>query len=193
MLLLIDNYDSFTWNLCQYFQQTGVAVRVIRNDAITVQQMSELPLSHLVISPGPCTPEQSGVSIDAIRYYAGKIPVLGVCLGHQAIVRAFGGQVVRAHQPMHGKTSIICHDGRGVFSGLNQPLRVTRYHSLIADPDSLPDCLEISARYQQPGKAGEIMAIRHRSLAIEGVQFHPESILSEQGLALLKNFVDQTR
>lgn len=193
MLLLIDNYDSFTWNLCQYFQQTGIAVQVVRNDAITLEQMCELPLSHLVISPGPCTPEQSGISIAAIRHFSGKIPVLGVCLGHQAIVQAFGGKVVRARQPMHGKTSLISHEGRGIFQGLNHPLTVTRYHSLIADTASLPECLEITARYQQTGFPDEIMAVKHRTLAVEGVQFHPESILSEQGLELLKNFVHQTQ
>ena len=191
MLLLIDNYDSFTWNLFQYFSLTGVDVRVVRNDAITIDEMSSLPLTHLVISPGPCTPDESGISMAAIRHFAGKIPVLGVCLGHQAIVSVFGGQVVRARQPIHGKTSAIVHRGVGVFSRLNNPLTVTRYHSLIAERASLPDCLEITAWTEVNGEPDEIMGIRHKTLPVEGVQFHPESILSEQGVELLKNFVEQ--
>lgn len=191
MLLLIDNYDSFTWNLFQYFSLTGVDVRVVRNDAITLEEMSRLPLTHLVISPGPCTPDQSGISMAAIRHFAGKIPVLGVCLGHQAIVSVFGGNVVRARQPIHGKTSVILHRGIGVFRQLNNPLTVTRYHSLIAERSSLPDCLEITAWTEVNGEPDEIMGIRHKTLPVEGVQFHPESILSEQGVELLKNFVTQ--
>ncbi len=191
MLLLIDNYDSFTWNLFQYFSLTGVDVRVVRNDAITIEEMCQLPLTHLVISPGPCTPDQSGVSMAAIRHFAGKIPILGVCLGHQAIVRVFGGKVVRARQPIHGKTSAIIHRGIGVFRQLNNPLSVTRYHSLIAERVSLPDCLEITAWTEINGEPDEIMGIRHKTLPVEGVQFHPESILSEQGVELLKNFVSQ--
>lgn len=191
MLLLIDNYDSFTWNLFQYFSLTGVDVRVVRNDAITLEEMCLLPLTHLVISPGPCTPDQSGISMAAIRHFAGKIPILGVCLGHQAIVSVFGGKVVRARQPIHGKTSAIIHRGIGVFRRLNNPLTVTRYHSLIAEQASLPECLEITAWTEVNGEPDEIMAIRHKTLPVEGVQFHPESILSEQGVELLKNFVTQ--
>lgn len=191
MLLLIDNYDSFTWNLFQYFSLTGVDVRVVRNDAITLEEMCQLPLTHLVISPGPCTPDQSGISMTAIRHFAGKIPILGVCLGHQAIVSVFGGKVVRARQPIHGKTSAIIHRGIGVFRQLNNPLTVTRYHSLIAEQASLPECLEITAWTEVNGEPDEIMAIRHKTLAVEGVQFHPESVLSEQGVELLKNFVTQ--
>ncbi|KFD22232.1 MULTISPECIES: anthranilate synthase component II [Tatumella] len=191
MLLLIDNYDSFTWNLFQYFSLTGVDVRVVRNDAITLEEMCRLPLTHLVISPGPCTPDQSGISMAAIRHFAGKIPILGVCLGHQAIVSVFGGKVVRARQPIHGKTSAIIHRGIGVFRRLNNPLTVTRYHSLIAEQASLPECLEITAWTEVNGEPDEIMAIRHKTLPVEGVQFHPESILSEQGVELLKNFVTQ--
>lgn len=191
MLLLIDNYDSFTWNLFQYFSLTGVDVRVVRNDAITLEEMCRLPLTHLVISPGPCTPDQSGISMAAIRHFAGKIPILGVCLGLQAIVSVFGGKVVRARQPIHGKTSAIIHRGIGVFRRLNNPLTVTRYHSLIAEQASLPECLEITAWTEVNGEPDEIMAIRHKTLPVEGVQFHPESILSEQGVELLKNFVTQ--
>ncbi|GAA0482844.1 MULTISPECIES: aminodeoxychorismate/anthranilate synthase component II [Tatumella] len=191
MLLLIDNYDSFTWNLYQYFSVTGVEVRVVRNDAITLPEIAALPLSHLVISPGPCTPDQSGVSVEAIRYFAGKIPILGVCLGHQAITVAFGGKVVRARQPMHGKTSVITHNDKGVFRRLNNPLTVTRYHSLVAEAESLPECFEVTARSESERQFDEIMGIKHKTLPIEGVQFHPESIMSEQGLQLLKNFVEQ--
>ncbi|ARU92394.1 anthranilate synthase component II [Tatumella citrea] len=191
MLLLIDNYDSFTWNLCQYFSMAGVTVRVERNDAITLADIEALPVTHLVISPGPCTPEQAGISVAAIRHFAGKIPILGVCLGHQAIAMAFGGHVVRARQPMHGKTSVIRHDGRGVFRQLNNPLTVTRYHSLVAEAETLPDCLEITAWSENNHQFDEIMGIRHKTLPVEGVQFHPESIMSEQGVELLKNFVNQ--
>ncbi|MBN1090071.1 aminodeoxychorismate/anthranilate synthase component II [Pantoea sp. 1B4] len=191
MLLLIDNYDSFTWNLYQYFCELGAQVRVVRNDAITLEQMAALPLTHLVISPGPCTPSESGISLAAIRHFAGQLPVLGVCLGHQAIAQAYGAQVVRARQVMHGKTSAIQHTGQGVFRTLNNPLTVTRYHSLIVQRDSLPDAFEVTAWTVRDGEPDEIMGFRHKILALEGVQFHPESILSEQGHQLLRNFLEQ--
>lgn len=187
MLLLIDNYDSFTWNLYQYFCELGAEVQVVRNDAITLDAMIALPLTHLVISPGPCTPDQSGISLEAIRYFAGKIPVLGVCLGHQALAQVFGAKVVRARQVMHGKTSAIRHADGGLFRGLPDPLTVTRYHSLLVDKASLPPCLEITAWTEQD----EIMGLRHSTLDVEGVQFHPESILSEQGHQLLANFLQR--
>ncbi|KAF6630156.1 aminodeoxychorismate/anthranilate synthase component II [Pantoea agglomerans] len=191
MLLLIDNYDSFTWNLYQYFCELGAQVRVVRNDAITLEQMAALPLTHLVISPGPCTPSESGISLAAIRHFAGQLPVLGVCLGHQAIAQAYGAQVVRARQVMHGKTSAIQHTGQGVFRTLNNPLTVTRYHSLIVQRGSLPDAFEVTAWTMRDGEPDEIMGFRHKTLALEGVQFHPESILSEQGHQLLRNFLEQ--
>jgi para-aminobenzoate synthetase component 2 len=191
MLLLIDNYDSFTWNLYQYFCELGAQVQVVRNDAITLEQMAALPLTHLVISPGPCTPSESGISLAAIRHFAGQLPVLGVCLGHQAIAQAYGAQVVRARQVMHGKTSAIQHTGQGVFRNLNNPLTVTRYHSLIVQRDSLPDAFEVTAWTVRDGEPDEIMGFRHKILALEGVQFHPESILSEQGHQLLRNFLEQ--
>jgi len=191
MLLLIDNYDSFTWNLYQYFCELGAQVQVVRNDAITLEQMAALPLTHLVISPGPCTPSESGISLAAIRHFAGQLPVLGVCLGHQAIAQAYGAQVVRARQVMHGKTSAIQHTGQGVFRSLNNPLTVTRYHSLIVQRDSLPDAFEVTAWTVRDGEPDEIMGFRHKILALEGVQFHPESILSEQGHQLLRNFLEQ--
>ncbi|MDH2069177.1 aminodeoxychorismate/anthranilate synthase component II [Pantoea sp. GD03673] len=191
MLLLIDNYDSFTWNLYQYFCELGAQVQVVRNDAITLEQMAALPLTHLVISPGPCTPSESGISLAAIRHFAGQLPVLGVCLGHQAIAQAYGAQVVRARQVMHGKTSAIQHTGQGVFRNLSNPLTVTRYHSLIVQRDSLPDAFEVTAWTLRDGEPDEIMGFRHKTLALEGVQFHPESILSEQGHQLLRNFLAQ--
>jgi len=192
MILLIDNYDSFTYNLVQYFGQLGAKIEVRRNDAITLDEISLLSPSHLVISPGPCTPNEAGISLDAIRQFAGEIPILGVCLGHQAIAQAFGGQVIRARQVMHGKTSSIGHDGKGVFAGLNNPLTVTRYHSLLVEEASLPETFEVSSwTFPEAGEAREIMGLRHRTLLIEGVQFHPESILSEQGLELLANFMQQ--
>ncbi|HAU5565176.1 TPA: aminodeoxychorismate synthase component II [Serratia fonticola] len=190
MLLLIDNYDSFTWNLYQYFCELGAQVRVVRNDAITLAEMETLPLTHLVISPGPCTPDQSGISLDAIRHFAGRLPVLGVCLGHQAIAQAYGAQIVRARQVMHGKTSVIQHTNQGVFRDLNNPLTVTRYHSLIVARDTLPAEFEVTAWSLRNGEPDEIMGFRHRTLPLEGVQFHPESILSEQGHQLLANFLD---
>ncbi|MFZ4210654.1 para-aminobenzoate synthetase component 2 [Pantoea sp. AG1095] len=190
MLLLIDNYDSFTWNLYQYFCELGADVRVVRNDAITLDEIAALPLTHLVISPGPCTPDQSGISLAAIRHFAGRLPILGVCLGHQAIAQAYGAQVVRARQVMHGKTSLIQHTNQGVFRDLNNPLTVTRYHSLIVARDTLPAEFEVTAWSLRDGQPDEIMGFRHRSLPLEGVQFHPESILSEQGHQLLANFLN---
>ncbi|MFP5594525.1 aminodeoxychorismate synthase component 2 [Kluyvera sp. 142486] len=185
MILLIDNYDSFTWNLYQYFCELGTSVTVKRNDDITLDDIDALSPDKIVISPGPCTPDEAGISLDAIRRYAGKTPLLGVCLGHQAIAQAFGARIVRAEKVMHGKTSPITHQQQGVFRGLNNPLTVTRYHSLLIDPATLPDCFEVTAR----SETGEIMGIRHREWDLEGVQFHPESILSEQGHALLANFL----
>lgn len=192
MLLMIDNYDSFTYNVVRYLAELGAEVEVVHNDALTVAQMRELAPSHLVISPGPCTPNEAGNSMAAIREFAGRVPVLGVCLGHQCIAQVFGGQVVRAQRVMHGKTSIIHHQGGGVFSGLPQPFVATRYHSLVAEWGSLPDCLEVTAwTSDAEGKPDEIMGLRHRHLDVEGVQFHPESVLSEQGHALLKNFLER--
>ncbi len=191
MLLLIDNYDSFTWNLYQYFCEAGADVHVRRNDELTLAQISELKPEHLVISLGPCTPNEAGISLEAIRAFAGKIPVLGVCLGHQAIAQAFGARIVRAREVMHGKTSLIEHNNSGVFNGLNHPLRVTRYHSLIVEAASLPADFEVTAWSLRDGEKDEIMGVRHRDLPLEGVQFHPESILSEQGHQLLKNFLRQ--
>ncbi|WP_148052190.1 aminodeoxychorismate synthase component 2 [Atlantibacter hermannii] len=185
MILLIDNYDSFTWNLYQYFCELGAEVVVKRNDDIGLADIATLAPQKIVISPGPCTPTEAGVSLDVIRHYAGQLPILGVCLGHQAIGQAFGAHVVRARQVMHGKTSLIRHNGNGVFHGLTHPLTVTRYHSLLIDPSTLPDAFEITAWSAEQ----EIMGIRHREWDLEGVQFHPESILSEQGHALLANFL----
>lgn len=185
MLLLIDNYDSFTWNLYQYFCELGEEVLVKRNDEIGLDDIERLAPEKLVISPGPCTPTEAGISLAAINHFAGQLPILGVCLGHQAIAQAFGATIVRAEQVMHGKTSAISHNGSGVFRGLNNPLTVTRYHSLLVDPATLPDSFEVTAWTDKQ----EIMGIRHRSLDLEGVQFHPESILSEQGHALLENFL----
>ncbi|CNF47379.1 aminodeoxychorismate synthase component II [Yersinia bercovieri] len=189
MLLLIDNYDSFTYNLYQYFCELGVAVVVKRNDEVQLADIERLSPSHLVISPGPCTPNEAGISLAAISHFAGKLPILGVCLGHQALGQAFGARIVRARQVMHGKTTAICHNNQGVFQGLNQPLTVTRYHSLVIDADSLPACFELTAWTEREGAMDEIMGIRHRTLPLEGVQFHPESILSEQGHQLLANFL----
>ncbi len=185
MILLIDNYDSFTWNLYQYFCELGAEVLVKRNDELTLAEIASLAPEKIVISPGPCTPDESGISLDVIRRYAGKTPLLGVCLGHQAIAQVFGAAIVRAAQVMHGKTSLIEHNGEGVFKGLNNPLTVTRYHSLVIDPPTLPADFIVTAR----SASGEIMGIRHRLWDLEGVQFHPESILSEQGHQLLENFL----
>ena len=187
MILLIDNYDSFTWNLYQYFCELGAQVQVRRNDELTLEEIAALKPEKIVISPGPCTPNESGISLAAIAHYAGQIPLLGVCLGHQAIAQVFGATIVRAEKVMHGKTSPIHHNGQGVFQGLNNPLTVTRYHSLLIDPATLPECFEVTAR----SESGEIMAIRHREWDLEGVQFHPESILSEQGHQLLANFLNR--
>lgn len=187
MILLIDNYDSFTWNLYQYFCELGAQVEVRRNDVITLADIDSLSPEKIVISPGPCTPDESGVSLDVIRHYAGKLPLLGVCLGHQAIGQVFGARIVRAQKVMHGKTSPVTHTGNGVFQGLNNPLTVTRYHSLVIEPASLPACFEVTAW----SDTQEIMGIRHRQWDLEGVQFHPESILSEQGHELLANFLSR--
>ena len=191
MILLIDNYDSFTYTLVQYFGALGQTVVVRRNDAITLDEIAALAPERLVISPGPCTPDEAGISLDAIRHFAGQLPILGVCLGHQALAQVFGGRVVRAAKVMHGKTSPIRHDDQGVFSGLRNPLTVTRYHSLIVEAATLPADLEVTA-WSLPDErnlVSEIMGVRHRQLPIVGVQFHPESILSEQGMELLANFV----
>ncbi|MEG9606750.1 aminodeoxychorismate synthase component II [Serratia nematodiphila] len=191
MLLLIDNYDSFTYNLYQYFCELGAEVVVKRNDELQLADIERLAPQHLVISPGPCTPNEAGISLAAIRHFAGKLPILGVCLGHQALGQAFGAEVVRACAVMHGKTSAIRHLGVGVFRGLNDPLTVTRYHSLVLKADTLPDCFEVTAWSERDGVRDEIMGIRHRALALEGVQFHPESVLSEQGHQLLDNFLNR--
>ncbi|MDH4060458.1 MAG: aminodeoxychorismate/anthranilate synthase component II [Aquincola sp.] len=185
MLLMIDNYDSFTFNLVQYFGELGEDVRTLRNDEIDVAGIEALRPARIVFSPGPCTPNEAGVCVEAIRHFAGRVPMLGVCLGHQAIGAALGGRVVRAREPMHGKTSRIAHDGRGVFRELPRDFTVVRYHSLVVERDTLPPTLAVSAEVD-----GEIMGLRHRTLPIEGVQFHPESILSEHGHAMLRNFLD---
>ena len=185
MLLMIDNYDSFTYNLVQYFGELGEEVRVYRNDAITLKEIAAMAPDRIVISPGPCSPDEAGISVAAIKDFAGKIPILGVCLGHQSIAAAFGGKVVHAKQLMHGKTSAVHHAATGVFRGLPNPLRVTRYHSLAIQRESLPECLEVTAWTDDQ----EIMGVRHKTLAVEGVQFHPESILTERGHDLLDNFL----
>ncbi|EBS5740377.1 aminodeoxychorismate synthase component II, partial [Salmonella enterica subsp. enterica serovar Eastbourne] len=177
MLLIIDNYDSFTYNLYQYFCELGADVQVKRNDAVSLSDIEQLSPSHLVISPGPCTPSEAGISLDAVSHFAGEIPILGVCLGHQAIGQAFGAQVVKARKVMHGKTTAIHHNQQGVFKGLNRPLTVTRYHSLVIAPETLPASFEVTAWSLHDGNVDEIMGIRHKTLPIEGVQFHPESIL----------------
>ncbi|WIJ59627.1 aminodeoxychorismate synthase component 2 [Citrobacter portucalensis] len=187
MILLIDNYDSFTWNLYQYFCELGADVLVRRNDELTLAQIDALNPQKIVISPGPCTPDDAGISLDVIRHFAGKLPLLGVCLGHQAMAQTFGASVVRAAKVMHGKTSPITHTGQGVFQGLANPLTVTRYHSLVVAPETLPECFEVTAW----SETQEIMGIRHREWDMEGVQFHPESILSEQGHQLLANFLNR--
>ena len=185
MLLMIDNYDSFTYNLVQYFGELGEDIQIFRNDKITIEQIELLQPSRIVISPGPCTPVEAGVSVEVIRYFGGRLPLLGVCLGHQSLAVAFGGEVVRAERLMHGKTSKIQHDGKTIFQQLPNPFDATRYHSLIVKRETLPSCFEISAETAE----GEIMGLRHRSLGIEGVQFHPESILTMAGKNLLRNFL----
>ena len=190
MLLMIDNYDSFTYNLVQYLGELGADVRVFRNDQITLQEIESLQPEKIVISPGPCTPNEAGVSIDTIRQFAGRIPILGVCLGHQSIGQAFGGRIGHARAIMHGKTSMISHNDTGVFRSLPNPLEATRYHSLVIEQDSLPDCLEVTAwTTDDAGNRDEIMGVRHKTLAVEGVQFHPESILTDCGHDLLRNFL----
>lgn len=190
-VLMIDNYDSFTYNLVQYLQELGAEVVVYRNDKIDLAGMEAVAADRLMISPGPCTPNEAGISMAAIEHFAGKLPILGVCLGHQSIGQVFGGKVVRAHTVMHGKLSPIYHAGVGIFSDLPSPYQATRYHSLVVEKDSLPDCLEITAWTQKPdGSMDEIMGLRHKTLPIQGVQYHPESILSEHGHALLKNFLE---
>ncbi|MDD3448758.1 MAG: aminodeoxychorismate/anthranilate synthase component II [Gammaproteobacteria bacterium] len=191
MLLMIDNYDSFTYNLVQYFGELGAEVQVYRNDQITLEAIEALAPAHLVISPGPCTPREAGISVAAIRHFAGRIPILGVCLGHQSIGEAFGGKVVHAREVMHGKTSLIHHADTGVFHGLDNPFEATRYHSLVIERASLPECLEITAwTADATGAMDEIMGVRHRELAVQGVQFHPESILTRHGHDLLRNFLE---
>jgi anthranilate synthase component 2 len=190
MLLMIDNYDSFTFNIVQYFGELGAEVTVVRNDEIDVAGIAALKPAQLVISPGPCTPNQAGVSVDAIEAFAGKLPILGVCLGHQSIGQAFGGRIVHAREVMHGKTSPIRHKSVGVFSGLPDPFEATRYHSLVIERETLPDCLEVTAWTEHDGEMDEIMGVRHRELDIQGVQFHPESILTEHGHQMLKNFLE---
>jgi anthranilate synthase/aminodeoxychorismate synthase-like glutamine amidotransferase len=187
MLLVIDNYDSFTYNLVQYLGEMGQDVRVVRNDELPAAEIATLAPSHIVISPGPCTPNEAGISLEVIKTYAGKIPILGVCLGHQAIGQAFGGKVVRAARVMHGKTSQISHDGKGLFTGLPNPFQATRYHSLLIERASVPDSLDVTAQTAE----NEIMAVRHKTLPVEGVQFHPESFLTTSGKDLLRNFIEK--
>ena len=190
MLLMIDNYDSFTYNVVQYLGELGADVKVVRNDEISCAEIADLKPTKIVISPGPCTPNEAGISLAVVERFAGVIPLLGICLGHQSIGQAFGGKVVRARTVMHGKTSMMHHNGKGVFSGLDQPFEATRYHSLVVDKNSLPGCFEITAWTQHDdGTVDEIMGLRHKTLAVEGVQFHPESILSQCGHELLNNFL----
>ena len=189
MLLMIDNYDSFTFNLVQYFGELGVEVKVVRNDEIAVDEVARLKPARIVISPGPCTPNEAGISLGVIGRFAGAIPILGVCLGHQAIGQAFGGRVVKAGRVMHGKVSSVRHDGKGVFAGIPDGFAATRYHSLAVERESLPGCLEVTAQSED----GEIMGLRHRALPVEGVQFHPEAMLTEHGHAMLKNFLEGRR
>lgn len=189
MILMIDNYDSFTYNLVQYLGELGEELIVRRNDGITIEEIEELAPDFLMISPGPCSPDEAGISLEAIKHFAGSIPIFGVCLGHQSIAQVFGGDVVRAERLMHGKTSEIMHDGQTIFNGLQNPLVATRYHSLIVKADTLPDCFTVSAQT----KEGEIMAIRHNELPVEGVQFHPESIMTSFGKEMLRNFIETHR
>lgn len=193
MLLMIDNYDSFTYNVVQYFGELGADVRVYRNDEITLEEIKALDPDHIVISPGPCTPNEAGVSVEVLKQFAGVKPLFGICLGHQAIAQAFGGYVIRAKEVMHGKTSMIHHNSQGVFKDLPNPFEATRYHSLVIDKDRLPDCLEITSWTEgADGEIDEIMGVQHRDYVIEGVQYHPESILTEHGHAQLKNFLDMS-
>jgi len=193
MLLMIDNYDSFTYNVVQYFGELGADVRVYRNDEITLEEIKALDPDHIVISPGPCTPNEAGVSVEVLKQFAGVKPLFGICLGHQAIAQAFGGYVIRAKEVMHGKTSMIHHKNQGVFKDLPNPFEATRYHSLVIDKDRLPDCLEITSWTEDvDGNIDEIMGVQHRDYVIEGVQYHPESILTEHGHAQLKNFLDMS-
>ena len=190
MILMIDNYDSFTYNLVQYFGELGAEIKVVRNDEITIAEIAALAPEKIVISPGPCTPNEAGVSIETLKTFAGKIPLLGVCLGHQSIGQAFGGKVIRAPFVMHGKTSPVYHNNTGVFKGLKNPFQATRYHSLVIEKESIPECLEITAWTQnEDGSMAEIMGVKHKTLAVEGVQFHPESILTEHGHDMLHNFL----
>jgi para-aminobenzoate synthetase component 2 len=189
MIVLIDNYDSFTYNLVQYFGEIGQELVVYRNDEVTIREIEALAPSYLVISPGPCTPNEAGISVEAIQAFAGRIPILGVCLGHQAIAQAFGGEVVHAERLMHGKTSKIQHDGKSIFKEIPQQTIVTRYHSLSVERSSLPECLMVTAETE----TGEIMALRHRTLPIEGVQYHPEAILTEHGKEMIRNFIEEYR
>ena len=194
MLVMIDNYDSFTYNVVQYLGELGADVRVFRNDEITIEEIEAMKPDHLVISPGPCTPNEAGISVEAIKHFAGKLPILGICLGHQSIGQAFGGDIVRAGEVMHGKTSPVRHLDSGVFEGLAQDFNATRYHSLVIDKHTIPDCLEITAWTENPdGSMDEIMGVRHKTLSIEGVQFHPESILTEHGHDMLRNFLKRTK
>ena len=193
MLLMIDNYDSFTYNLVQYFGELGVEVQVFRNDQISIAKMEKLNPDQIVISPGPCTPNEAGISVEAIKHFAGKKPILGVCLGHQSIGQAFGGKIVHAGAIMHGKTSMIRHKGIGVFRDISNPFEATRYHSLVIEQQSLPECLEVTAWTEtEEGELDEIMGVRHKDYPIEGMQFHPESILTEHGHKLLQNFLELT-
>ena len=190
MLLMIDNYDSFTYNIVQYLGELKAEVKVVRNDEVSIDDIRAMKPERIVVSPGPCTPNEAGISMEVIETFAGELPILGICLGHQSLGQVFGGKVVRARQVMHGKTSPIYHADKGVFSGLKNPLVATRYHSLVVEKDSLPDCLEITAWTQtEAGEVDEIMGLRHKTLGVEGVQFHPESILSEEGHAMLANFL----
>ncbi|QYZ65911.1 MAG: anthranilate synthase component II [Gammaproteobacteria bacterium (ex Lamellibrachia satsuma)] len=190
MLLMIDNYDSFTYNLVQYLGELGADVQVHRNDEISIKEIEALMPDHIVISPGPCTPAEAGISVEAIKAFAGRIPLLGVCLGHQSIGQAFGGRIVHAGEVMHGKTSPIHHADSGVFNGLDNPFEATRYHSLVIEQASLPDCLEITAWTEKAGEMDEIMGVRHKTLDVQGVQFHPESILTQHGHDMLRNFIE---
>lgn len=186
MILMIDNYDSFTYNLVQYFGELGEELLVKRNDVMTIEEIEKLNPDMIVVSPGPCSPNEAGISLQVIKYFAGKIPIFGVCLGHQAIAQVFGGRVIRANRLMHGKTSPIYHDGKGVNKELSNPYVATRYHSLIVEKETLPNCLEVTSWTEE----GEVMGIRHKKFAVEGVQFHPESIMTQDGKKLLKNFID---